>query len=157
MFIKKLFRFFCVALLASGLSASAFAAAERGSPDEAMAMVKKAVAFAKGKGKDKLLAEVSNPKGQFIDRDLYLSVYDFNGTVLAHGTNPKLIGKDVSGLKDGDGSWAAMWEQRSKERGKPEHIPGWKAGDYGSTIENPPHMALAGPWTNGQPPRAAGG
>src|SRR5262249_35786879 len=60
-------------------------------------------------------------------------------------------------LKDGDGSWAKKGEERSKERGKPEHIAGWKAGDYGSTIENPPHMALAGPWTNGQPPRAAGG
>jgi cytochrome c len=105
MLIKKLFRFFSVALLASGLSASAFASAERGSPDEAMAMVKKAVAFAKAKGKDKLLAEVSNPKGQFIDRDLYLSVYDFNGTVVAHGTNPKLIGKDVSTLADPDGKF----------------------------------------------------
>jgi predicted dehydrogenase len=60
-------------------------------------------------------------------------------------------------LTDGDGSWSAKWEQRSKERGKPEHIAGWKAGDYGSTIENPPHMALAGPWMNGQPPRASGG
>ena len=105
MFIRKLFRFFCVALLASGLSASAFAAAERGSPDEAMAMVKKAVAFAKAKGKDKFLTEVSNSKGQFIDRDLYLSVYDFNGIVLAHGTNPKLVGKDVSTLTDPDGKF----------------------------------------------------
>ncbi|MBX3443804.1 MAG: Gfo/Idh/MocA family oxidoreductase [Planctomyces sp.] len=58
-----------------------------------------------------------------------------------------------TGLSDGDGTWAARWEQRSRERGKPEHIPGWKAGDYGSTIEDPPHMALAGPWTNGEPPR----
>lgn len=105
MLAKKLFRFFCVALLASGLSASAFAVAERGSPDEAMAMVKKAVAFTKAKGKDKLLTEVSNPKGQFIDRDLYLSVYDFNGIVLAHGTNSKLIGKDVSTLTDPDGKF----------------------------------------------------
>jgi predicted dehydrogenase len=62
-----------------------------------------------------------------------------------------------TGISDGDASWAARWEQRSRERGKPEHIPGWKAGDYGSTLENPPHMALAGPWLNGQPPGAAGG
>lgn len=105
MFVKKMFRFFYVALLASGLSVSAFAAAEHGSPDEAVAMVKKAVAFAKAKGKDKLLAEVSNPKGPFIDRDLYLSVYDSNGIILAHGTNPKLVGKDVSTLTDPDGKF----------------------------------------------------
>lgn len=103
MFAKRMFRFFCVALLASGLSVGAFAAAEHGSPDEAAAMVKKAVAFAKAKGKDQLLAEVSSPKGQFRDRDLYLSVYDFDGKVLAHGVNPKLIGKDVSTLTDPDG------------------------------------------------------
>lgn len=102
MLVKKMMQFFGVALLALGLCASA-SAAQYGSPEEAMAMVKKAVAFAKAKGKDQLLAEVSNPKGQFIDRDLYLSVYDLNGTVIAHGTNPKLVGKDMSGVTDPDG------------------------------------------------------
>jgi hypothetical protein len=29
-------------------------------------------------------------------------------------------------------SWAKGWEQLSAQRGKPRHIPGWKAGDYGS-------------------------
>jgi signal transduction histidine kinase len=84
------------------VAAPAFAG-EKGSQAEATAMVKKAVAFLKTNGKDKTLAEVSNNKGQFIDRDLYISVYDMNGTVLAHGTNAKLIGKDVSALKDADG------------------------------------------------------
>jgi hypothetical protein len=51
-----------------------------------------------------------------------------------------------------DRSWAAQWEKLSRERGQPKHIPGWKAGNYGSTIEDPPHMALAGPWKNGEPP-----
>ncbi|NEX63938.1 histidine kinase [Noviherbaspirillum sp. 17J57-3] len=78
-------------------------AAESGTADEATAMVKKAVAYLKANGKDKTLAEVSNNKGQFVDRDLYISVYDMQGNVLAHGTNPKLIGKDVSALKDANG------------------------------------------------------
>lgn len=84
------------------VAAPAFAA-DHATQAEATAMVKKAVAFLKANGKDKTLAEVSNNKGQFIDRDLYISVYDMNGTVLAHGTNAKLIGKDVSALKDADG------------------------------------------------------
>lgn len=102
MLVKKMLQFFGLVLVALGLCANA-AAAQYGTPDEAVAMVKKAVAFAKAKGKDQLLSEVSNPKGQFIDRDLYLSVYDFNGTVLAHGTNSKLIGKDMSAVTDPDG------------------------------------------------------
>lgn len=78
-------------------------AAEQGTAEEATALVKKAVAFLKANGKDKTLAEMSNNKGQFVDRDLYISVYDMNGKVVAHGTNAKLIGKDVSALKDADG------------------------------------------------------
>lgn len=78
-------------------------AAEQGTAEEATALVKKAVAFLKANGKDKTLAEMSNNKGQFVDRDLYISVYDMNGKVIAHGTNAKLIGKDVSALKDADG------------------------------------------------------
>ncbi|QDT55709.1 Inositol 2-dehydrogenase [Caulifigura coniformis] len=58
-----------------------------------------------------------------------------------------------TGIGSGDGSWAKLWEKRSEQRGKPNHIPGWTAGDYGSTIEDQPHMSLAGPWVNGQPPQ----
>lgn len=83
------------------LSAGAFAATQ-GTPEEATSLVKKAVSYLKANGKEKTLAEISNNKGQFVDRDLYISVYDMNGKVLAHGTNAKLIGKDVSGLKDAD-------------------------------------------------------
>lgn len=95
--------------LHAGLCAATFlmscvaGAADLGTADEATAMVKKAVTYLKANGKEKTLAEVSNPKGQFVDRDLYISVYDMNGNVLAHGANAKLIGKDVSGLKDADG------------------------------------------------------
>ncbi len=57
-----------------------------------------------------------------------------------------------TGPTDGSGSWASQWEQRSKDRGPVAQIAGWTAGDYGSTIEDPPHMGLAGPWVNGEPP-----
>jgi predicted dehydrogenase len=53
---------------------------------------------------------------------------------------------------EADASWAAAWEKRSKERGKPNQIIGWEAGDAGSTIKPPPYMNLGGPWTDGKDP-----
>jgi cytochrome c len=78
-------------------------AAEYGTVAEAEAMVKKAIAYLKANGKDKAFAEFSNPKGQFVDRDLYVTVYDLNGKCLAHGANLTMIGKDLIDLKDTDG------------------------------------------------------
>jgi cytochrome c len=77
-------------------------AADAGSQAEAEAMVKKAVALIKASGPEKAYDEISNGKA-FKDRDLYVFVNDLNGKSLAHGANPKLIGKDLSGLKDSDG------------------------------------------------------
>jgi cytochrome c len=79
-------------------------AAENGTKPEAEAMVKKAIAFVKENGREKALAEFSNPKGKFVDRDLYIFVYDMNGKVLAHGANQKMIGKDMLEMKDPDGT-----------------------------------------------------
>ena len=78
-------------------------AAEQGSADEAVAMVKKAESYIKANGRDKALAEFSNPQGKFRDRDLYVMVYDQSGTNLAHGANQKLVGKNLMALKDADG------------------------------------------------------
>jgi len=52
-------------------------------------------------------------------------------------------------------SWARQWEELSEKRGKARHVPGWTAGDYGSTLENPAYMSLAGPWIDGNPPEKA--
>ncbi|MES2260005.1 MAG: cache domain-containing protein [Pseudomonadota bacterium] len=77
-------------------------AGERGSAQEATALVQRAAAYMKANGKDRLLAEASKQKGQFIDRDLYLSVYDMNGKVLAHGANARLVGIDATQVRDAD-------------------------------------------------------
>ena len=76
---------------------------EVGTPAEAEAMVKKAVEFIKVNGKDKAFAEFTGQKGGFVNRDLYITVYDLNGKCLAHGANDKMVGKDLIGLKDPDG------------------------------------------------------
>ncbi len=92
-------------LLATSIAALAAApafAADRGSKAEAEAMVKKAVVFVKANGRDKAAAEFTNGTA-FKDRDLYISYYQMDGTVIAHGANPKLVGKNLIALKDPDG------------------------------------------------------
>ncbi|MFN7086570.1 MAG: cache domain-containing protein [Burkholderiales bacterium] len=91
-------------LMAATLAASGGVwAAEAATAKEAEAMVKKGVAFVKANGKDKAYAEVSNKQGQFVDRDLYLTIYRLDGTVMAHGANEKMIGRNLIDLKDIDG------------------------------------------------------
>jgi hypothetical protein len=48
-------------------------------------MVKKAVAFIKEQGPDEAYAEFSKKAGSFHDRDLYITVLDLDGKLLAHG------------------------------------------------------------------------
>jgi cytochrome c len=78
-------------------------AADAGTKEEAVALVKKAIEYIKANGRDKGFEEISNPQGQFVDRDLYVVVYDMNGKCLAHGANVKMIGRDLIDNKDVDG------------------------------------------------------
>lgn len=94
-----------IAPLLLALLAAAPALASNATRDEASAMVKKGIAFIKANGTDKGYAEISNKGGQFIDRDLYLVVYGLDGKCLAHGANPKQIGKDLIDLTDIDGKY----------------------------------------------------
>jgi cytochrome c len=90
--------------LTMAFSASVMASKDA-TKDDALAMVKKGVAFIKTNGVEKGYAEVSNKAGQFIDRDLYLVVYGLDGKCLAHGANPKQIGRDLIDLTDVDGKY----------------------------------------------------
>uniref|UniRef100_I2Q6E6 Cache domain protein n=1 Tax=Desulfovibrio sp. U5L TaxID=596152 RepID=I2Q6E6_9BACT len=80
-------------------------AEERGTKEEAMAMVQKAVAAIKADGQEKAFAAINDPKGPFVDRDLYVVVYDLHGKCLAHGANAKQIGRDLTELRDPDGKF----------------------------------------------------
>jgi cytochrome c len=71
--------------------------------DEAVAMVKKAVSFIKEQGPEKAYPEITDKAGKFHDRDLYVVVYQLDGKVLAHGSNQKFVGKDMSDAQDVDG------------------------------------------------------
>ena len=66
-------------------------------------MVKKAVGFIKEQGADKAYGEFTGKAAGFIDRDLYVVVYQLDGKVLAHGSNAKFVGKDLIDAQDVDG------------------------------------------------------
>ena len=100
--ISSLFKVLFASLSFGLVMAGTAAAADNGTAAEAEAMVKKAVAFIKTNGTEKAYEEFTHGKG-FKDRDLYIIVYDLNGKNLAQGANPKLVGKDLTGLKDPDG------------------------------------------------------
>lgn len=80
--------------------------ADGATKDEAVAMVKKGVAFIKANGAEKGYAEISNKEGAaFHKDDLYLVVYGLDGKCLAHGANAKQIGRDLIDLTDVDGKY----------------------------------------------------
>jgi cytochrome c len=72
---------------------------------EAEDIVKKAVAHVKNVGIEKAAEDFTNRKGEYVNRDLYVTVYNMQGDVLAHGQNRKSVGKNMMELKDPDGKY----------------------------------------------------
>jgi cytochrome c len=92
--VKYLHLIAAAALLCGVSTASVPASAgEFGTKDEAVALVKMAIARVAEVGMDKAGPEFMDHAGKYIDRDLYLTVIDKNGVRIVHGQNPKLIGK----------------------------------------------------------------
>ena len=89
------------------LAGTTLALAVPATKDDAIAMVKKAVAAIKADGPEKAYAAISTPAGQFVDGEIYVVVSDFEGVTVAHATNPKLIGKNMMEAQDVDGKFFA--------------------------------------------------
>ena len=76
---------------------------EFGSAKDARALVSRGVASMKKVGAQKTYEEINAKAPGWVDRDLYLTVYDLEGKCLAQGANPKMVGKDLIDLRDADG------------------------------------------------------
>lgn len=100
--MKQFFKImvFLTAFVVSGISS---AGSDRGTADEAVALVKKVIADMKKHGKEKVIQDVQNQSPQYRDRDLYVSINNLDGMSLANGANPKLAGKNILDIKDADG------------------------------------------------------
>jgi len=105
--MKRLFRLTIATMMFCGLLSNVLGAEKttHGTAAEAEALVKKAIALIKSSGREAAFAEINNPKGRFTDRDLYVFVYDMSGKCVAHGQNPKMIGKELIDMKDADGKY----------------------------------------------------
>jgi cytochrome c len=87
--------FFCTASVAN--------AADKGTAEQAVALTKKAVEAVKKEGQEKAFAQFNDPKGAFVQGDLYVMCYDMEGNNKCHGGNAKLIGKNLLEIKDKNG------------------------------------------------------
>jgi len=119
-------------------SVNAVIAADSPGKEDAKALVKEAVKFAKANGKDKFFDEVRNPKGKFhfqegTKKGLYIFVYDEKGVVLAHGVRLELTGKNRWNDKDPDGKfWIRDWTDLVHKSGS-----GWiKYKEYNPAANN---------------------
>ena len=92
-----------LAIAAAIFATSVVAAEQRVTAKEAEVMVKMGVAHIKANPRDKAMADITDKKGKFVDRELYLTVYTLDGTAMAHGANEKFVGKNMIDLRDADG------------------------------------------------------
>ena len=99
-------RFFALlaAMLFAAVTAHAQDKTKYATPAEAESLVKKAVVYYQKNGKDKALAEFQRNPGPFVDRDLYVTVYDMKANCLSH-INPKMVGKNMMDLRDPTGKY----------------------------------------------------
>ena len=93
-----------LAILFAVLTVGTAFAEKFGTPEEAEALVKKAVAYVKANGKEKAIVQFNNPSGPFRNKDLYITAYEPDGMCRAH-FNPKLVGKNLVELRDKDGKF----------------------------------------------------
>jgi len=93
---------FLILAMAAFLSAPVLAQ-ERGSRDEAIALVDKAVAHVKKVGTEQAYKDFMTDRASWSNKDLYVFVTGLDGMMLAHGTNERLVGKNLMELKDQNG------------------------------------------------------
>lgn len=103
-------RYLLVLAVASLVGALPATAAEFGTKDEAVAMVKRVQTQFKKDGAEATFKAVSDKSTKtYHDRDLYPFIYHMEGPQkgvnVAHGARPVLIGKNLIDLKDQDGKY----------------------------------------------------
>ncbi len=91
----------CMVILFT-IAGFAYAEGQRKTAAEAKAMVEKAVAYYKANGREKALAAFNDPKGAFVDGEIFVFALNMDGTILAHGGQPALVGKGPNEIRDPD-------------------------------------------------------
>ena len=68
------------------------------SADEAHALVTKAMAHLDQAGRERAFADFHTTGGAFLDRDLYIFVFDRNGMISVFGSRPELVGEPAGAI-----------------------------------------------------------
>jgi signal transduction histidine kinase len=68
-------------------------------------MVKSAIRFAETNSPKQLFEMISNPFGPFVQGDIYLYIYDFDGNVVAHGESFELVGQNLINMISPNGRY----------------------------------------------------
>jgi signal transduction histidine kinase len=103
----KFLRYAAALWLLAVVTTSPASAGEYATKEEAVALVKQAIARVAEVGISQAAPEFMDHSGKYIDRDLYLIVIGKDGVRVVHGQNPKLVGKtyydaiDVNGKEYG--------------------------------------------------------
>jgi hypothetical protein len=95
-------QFLCVLFIQFAAIGCALAQ-ERGTADQAKALVEKGLSHIKSAGIEKAAEDFSNKDGKWHEKDLYVFVQKFDGNTIAHGGNKGLVGKNMIDLKDANG------------------------------------------------------
>lgn len=101
---RKLNYVVVMAAFLMGVMLIPFTAHADGTPEEAKAMAMKAAEFVREHGTEAATVEFGKAEGEFIKDDLYVFVVNPEGAFLAHPIKPALVGKNMIGLKDVDGT-----------------------------------------------------
>jgi hypothetical protein len=70
---------------------------------DAKALVARGVKHVAEVGQEQAFKDFSDPKGAFVEGELYILVYSFDGVCLAHGSDQKLIGTNRLEVTDASG------------------------------------------------------
>lgn len=123
--IKRLVIVFAIVLLGLPLAhAQKEQMTPKASPDkkaEARAMVEQAAAFLSEHGREKGLAVMNKPDGQFVKGDLYVFAFDLNGVMAAQPKNPRAVGENLIDKPDNKGK---LFRKEIIEKAKTEGS-GW--------------------------------
>ena len=102
--IQKAFHWLLLALALAFMSAAVRADEEKGTREEAKAMVDAAVEHVKKVGPEQAFKDFTDKSNKaWQKKDLYVFAYNMEGVNVGHGANDKLVGKNLIELKDPNG------------------------------------------------------
>ncbi len=91
-------------------------------PDDAKQMVEKAYVYYKAHGKEQAIAAFNDPKGEFVNGELFILMMDRSGVMLAHGGKQEFVGQNMYDVQDAKGNYSTRNAiELVKKKGKGWH------------------------------------